>query len=195
MKNSTIKKIRYSLLLVSGILFIYLFWMNFSPIGEQTISYEFKENIFTEGLRPSTRVQEIECQKETGCTQKVFSDPVYFDLLMPRKFQSAKIELKYQDESEKEIKIGVRVGDEWQYFQETLVPQETMDGWTVGTASLDLKIANIQSNTATFMLSIPHIKDNAETINLKEIKLYLTRNTHSNKVRNKLNDWYDKAFK
>ena len=193
-KNKSLIYFRYILLAIAGVLFIYLLWMNFSPLGEQTITYKFEKNPFTEGLRPSTRINEIECQKGIGCSQVVFSDPVYFDLLLPRKFQSVKLEVQYQDTSQKEVKAGIRVGDEWQYFEETLAPQGIDSQWTTGTAVLNLKTANIQANKATFVLSAKHIKDNAETIQINEINFYLSRDTYSKRIKNKLHGWYAKMF-
>jgi hypothetical protein len=193
--NKFLKYVRLVLLVTAGVLFVYLLWMNFSPLGEQTITYSFEESPFVEGLRPSTRIQDIECQKNIGCSQVIFSDPIYFDLLLPRRFQSVKLEVKYQDPSEEEIRVGVRVGDEWQYYEETLVTQQTDNTWTTGVATLNLKIATIQANKATFVLSTKHIKDNPETIKIEEIKFHLKRDTYSKRIKSKLHDWYTKIFK
>ena len=193
--NKLLKHIRSILLIAAGVLFVYLLWMNFSPLGEQTITYSFKESPFTAGLRPSTRIQKIECQKNIGRSQVISSDPIYFDLLLPRRFQSVKLEIQYQDPSQEEIKVGIRVGDEWQYFEETLIRHQTNSAWTTGTAVLNLKIANIQANKATFVLSAKHIKDNSETIKIREIKFLLSRDTYSKRIKNKLHGWYAKTFK
>jgi hypothetical protein len=183
-QNKTIKYLRIGLIGLSAILLLFLLWQNYSPLGEQTITYEFRSNPFTDGLRPSTRIEPIECLE--NCSQKAFDDPVYFDILLTRYWQSAHVEIKYQDSKQGELKAGIKIGNEWQYFEEILIPQTLADGSILGQADFNLKMANTQSNLLTFVLSARHIKDNASFIEIEQIQIILERDTYTKRLLNRI---------
>ena len=62
------------------------------PSGKITYVYDFKkDNYFISKLTPDARVEERQNNK-----QKIIGDPVYFSLRTPRRFNKAKLTLKYK---------------------------------------------------------------------------------------------------
>lgn len=174
------------LIVIVTILFGYLFWMNFSPLGTQTITYKFDKSKFISQLRPSTRTSDIICKD--FCFQEAFNNPVYFDLFHPRRFKNARITMEFYDPAEKEVKIGVKIGNEFEYYEQTIESIKLEDGWLVGTVQLDLEKAKIKNNLTTFIISAEHIKNNEEKILIRQITLELEREAYFNKIINKINE-------
>lgn len=163
---------------LSAGLVIFLFWQNYSPAGEQTVDYDFTKNNFTAGLNPSTRVQKIVCDKIEGCSQEVFNDPTYIELIMPRRFQTADVKLTLDNPNNFDIYFGVKTGPGWQYAL-TKVDQN-------GNAHLDLSGAYINKRIVEFVLSIPSLKDNQYSVKLKDIKFTFKKDNLFQKILNKL---------
>lgn len=157
---------------------IFLFWKNYSPAGEQTVDYDFTKNNFTAGLNPSTRVQKIVCDKIEGCSQEVFNDPTYIELIMPRRFQTADIQLAMDNSNAFDVYLGVKTGPGWQYALSKIDQS--------GNAHLDLSDAYINNRVAKFILSIPSLKDNQYSIRIKDIKFTFKKDNLLKKILNKL---------
>ena len=85
-------KIRIILWSILACVILWLLYMAVVPSGKITYVYDFKkDNYFISKLTPDARVEERQNNK-----QKIIGDPVYFSLRTPRRFNKAKLTLKYK---------------------------------------------------------------------------------------------------
>ncbi|MFH1427185.1 MAG: hypothetical protein ABIG60_01495 [Patescibacteria group bacterium] len=89
---SKIIKFRIFLWLILAVVTFSLLYFGIVPGGKISYSYDFiKPSEFIKKLTPIERVLEIE-----NGTQKIIGDPVYFSLRTPRRFNKAKLIIKYR---------------------------------------------------------------------------------------------------
>lgn len=112
-------KIRLVFWAILLILIIWLVVMDIVPSGQITYAYNFsKYSDFITKLHPNDRLLPI-AQGE----QKVIGDPVYFSLRTPRKFDRAKLTLRYKNEADNLpiISVGVLVDKMlWRYLMQPI---------------------------------------------------------------------------
>lgn len=173
-QETTIKFSRILFLSLSVVLIVYLIWQNFSPLGSQTIVFDLKNNKFISKLNPSTRINDPVCD-ESQCTQTMFEDPVYFDLLLARNFNSLKIDLTYQAKSPIDIRIGMQTKEGWNYTIKNKKSISKSNGWQTADYYFPLSAAWKNKRHVNFLISAPEIKDNDKEIIIKELKFELQR--------------------
>ena len=106
MKNLIIK-FRIFLWLILASVVGWLLYMGVVPSGQISYVYNFnKPNYFIGKLMPEERVALI-----YDGSQKIIGDPVYFSLRTPRRFNKAKLILKYRHDKDTECPIGHSVSE------------------------------------------------------------------------------------
>ncbi|PIR13389.1 hypothetical protein COV49_02375 [Candidatus Falkowbacteria bacterium CG11_big_fil_rev_8_21_14_0_20_39_10] len=111
--NKFIVKLRIFLWLVLTVVVGSSFWLGIVPSGKIVYISDFeKENEFVQKLTPEERVKPAE-----NGTQKIIGNPVYFSLRTPRKFEKAKLTLKYKNSQNISLlEAGVLVDKQiWRY--------------------------------------------------------------------------------
>lgn len=176
MRNLGVKILQIIFLAAAIGLLIFLFWKNYSPLGQQTIVYNIGErSSFTAGLWPSTRVEKFTCVQPGGCSQKLFDNPVYINLLMPRPFQTLVVEMTYQNPDNVPVKLGIKSGPGWQFFEAPLETLGSSDEWQIAQSSFDLNRAYITQRQISLVVSAPQLKNRDHYLLIKQIKFILNR--------------------
>lgn len=174
-----LKTIRLILISFLLILLIYFTWTNFVPTGVLKIEKKIgKQSPYFSDFYPSVRIKEVEQEKTTGSEKIYFRrmiiDPVYFDLLMPRQFEKAKIKIKYQNPDQPLFQIGLkRIDRAWSFdFKELSSKGED---WTIGEVEFTLYPFLIDDRTLHFVLSSPDLDINLNEIKISDIEVTLER--------------------
>ena len=94
------KYIRIILIFIPIIILAVLFYKDFNPQGYLRIDYDFcRQSPFISKFSPHGRVLKI--KKDRGeCAQQMVIDPVYFDIRLPQKFDTARIKFWYRKDPE-----------------------------------------------------------------------------------------------
>lgn len=107
-------KLRIFFWSILAIIVFWLFWMAIVPSGSIVYFKDFSDekDEFILPLTPEERVELI-----FDGTQKIIGDPVYFFLRTPRRFEKAKMTIKYRNKSDLDIiETGVLMNkDLWQF--------------------------------------------------------------------------------
>ena len=114
-------KFRICLWLGLGIIVAWLFYMKIVPSGKISYVYDFKKpSRFINKLSPEDRVEPSSASSSVEATdgkkatedklksnysQKIIGDPIYFSLFTPRRFNKAKLILKYRQKQNNNIPI------------------------------------------------------------------------------------------
>jgi hypothetical protein len=100
------------------ILFISLIYRNFVFEGHLVVEYDFEnESPFISLLKPRGRVdQTIYTDENNDYYQKILIDPVYFDVKLPRQFDTAKVSIQYKNPYEPILELGIAPGEDSPYF-------------------------------------------------------------------------------
>ena len=190
------KVVRFSLILLFLALLSYLTWANFVPSGLLKIEKKInKPSPYFSDFYPSVRMKKIE-QDENGIFfQRMVIDPVYFDLLMPRQFEKAKVKIKYQNPNQPLFQIGLkRIDQPWTFdFRKLLspltnTPLPPLEGgigikglsskegdWTISENEFTLYPFLIDNRTLHFVLSSPDLDINLNEIKISDIEVTLER--------------------
>ncbi|MFA6170849.1 MAG: hypothetical protein WCW77_04820 [Patescibacteria group bacterium] len=111
------KIFRIAVWLVLALVAGWLSWQKIVPGGKISYTYDFtRDNYFIGKLSPSERVR----PPENG-TQVITGDPVYFSLTPPRRFEKARLIIKYKIESKDKnhappiIEAGILKDQFWHY--------------------------------------------------------------------------------
>lgn len=102
------------------------------------------------------------------------SQPVYFDLYLPRDFEQAKIEVEYKDEYGYQILIGPNMKTGWDTKALADLPSEG-NGYKIKSVDFGLTDKNINNGKLRFQILIPDLNDQEKGIYLKGVKVILTR--------------------
>lgn len=131
--NNKVLKIRIILWSVLGIVVLGLFYLGIVPSGKITYSYKpCVNNYFIKKFTPTERV---ECKDNI---LKIKGDPAYFSLRTPRRFEKAKVSVKFNDKNLGEhplIELGI-LADKlvWQYNLKPVsnkILDYLIDNWNV----------------------------------------------------------------
>jgi len=110
--DRSVLKIRIILWLILAIIIGWFGYMKIVPTGAISYTYDFSEpNYFIGKLTPAERV-------ETNKTEaKIKGDPIYFSLKTPRRFEQAKVAIKFKNAADFPImEIGLLNNkDSWNY--------------------------------------------------------------------------------
>jgi len=168
------KYFRLLLIILTLVLVGYLIWQNFSPIGSQVIIYGLQKNKFISPINPSTRIKPLACVNNE-CTQEMFNDPVYFDLLLARKFDSLKIKIYYKATEDIDIRIGMQTKEGWNYMIKNSDRISQDSGWDTAEYSFPLSVALVKQRHVNFLISAPGLKAHNSSIIIKQLTFDLSR--------------------
>jgi len=155
-------------------LIMFLFWQNFSPLGKQSIEFDLTKNQFVSVLNPSTRIEPVHCENNI-CTQIMHEDPIYFELLLARKFDSLRVKLFYRATFETEIRIGMQTKKGWNYMLKSPNSTTEQGDWSVAEYSFPLDAALVEGRKVNFMISAPSTRTDDVQIIIHKIELELNR--------------------
>ncbi len=118
-------------------------------------------------LKPQDRVK-------MSVVNEILIEPLHFDVYLPNYFDKAAVELEYKNPGKKEVLLGPSIKDGWDF--KTLAEEIAKeDGFTIGKAEFDLADKNINSGKLRFTLSIPGYQPESDKIEVKGVKVVLTR--------------------
>lgn len=187
--QSIVKLLRYTFIVGAVLILVFITWKNFSPLGEQVIEYNFETKTpFIQSILPLTRVEKIKCEKEIGCYQEIFNDPTYLEILMPRKFKTVTIQIQYQTDNDFPLKIGMQLYKNWGYDSKTSNIISEENGWLTSEVEFDLEKTYIEKRKASFAISMEPIKDNEETMRIRDMRFKFERITFASRVLDSMRD-------
>src|SRR3989339_687741 len=84
--------------------------------GQLEFTYDFsKDSAAITNLFPANRLTPVTFNK-SGFWQTIKQEPVYFETRLPQKFNTAQVEVVYQNSTEPLVQLGLKtLGDEWSY--------------------------------------------------------------------------------
>jgi len=108
---------RALILFVPLILFSWLIYRDLVVSGVLEAEYDFsKPSPFISYLRPQNRLGEILIDETAGTFQRIQSEPIYFDVRLPRNFSKAIVSLTYKNLDQNIIELGAMVDENlWQF--------------------------------------------------------------------------------
>jgi len=115
--NKLHKIIRIILILLPIFILSYLLDKEFVFSGKLVVVKNFRNNSpFISDFFPWERVGDIKRDEQRNYYQSIISEPVYFDLKLPRPFKKAKVEITYQNDNLPFFQIGAQASPyEWEY--------------------------------------------------------------------------------
>jgi len=150
MSHKTTRKI--SIATATSVL-MWLFWVNFIPLGTLAIQYDIGEkSSYVTDFRPGERM--IPFQTEDGETFHTLIDsPVFFHVRTPRPFQTATVDITYRAEKAITVSFGDQTGPElfeFVYEQLAIIP----DGqWHTTQITVDLGQLFYHTDTKRYQFS------------------------------------------
>lgn len=106
------------LLFIPVVTLLYAAWIYFSPNGERTFVYtpSDENHLFFSKIGPSERVEDPEKNLKKGWVyQRLIQEPGYFDLIMPRLYQKATVELTFKNKTQPAIYLGIKADEGFRY--------------------------------------------------------------------------------
>lgn len=186
------KYIRLILILIPLIILAGLIYQDINPQGYLKLSYDFcQPTPFISEFSPHGRVLDVQ-ENETGCTQAMVIDPVYFDLRLPQRFDEVRIKLWYQKDPSTPLQIGPAIDlDSWEWQLQDIHYLKTKDGWLFGQASYDLTELKLDRNRLRFLISSPGLDMGHGEIVFHRLELDLIKAPLTlNNWITRLNDWF-----
>lgn len=184
------KYIRTTLILVPIITLVFLIYKDFNPRGVLKVDYDFcREDPFISKFSPLGRVLAIEKNGEE-CRQQMVLEPVYFDVRLPQKFDSASLTLWYEKMPGTPLLAGPAADlDNWQWQLKKLVGTDT-NRQSFGSAEYNLKNIKLNNNRLRFLISSPGLDASGEKIIFKKIEIEFFKDQLSkNNYIQKIKDW------
>jgi len=170
------------LIIIPIFILVILFYKDFNPRGYLKVDYDFcREDPFVSKFSPQGRVLDI--QKNRGeCSQEMIIDPVYFDVRLPQKFNSARLKIWYKKNPQTLLKIGPAQNlSTWQwqlkdipdlgYPKSGMSSRTGIDGWQIGSANYDLSNIQLDKNNLRFIISSPGLDSSGEQIIFNKIEI------------------------
>lgn len=118
-----LKLVKFFLIAIRAVFFvcalIFLGWLVFKDLvvgGKLTANFDFKKaSPFISYLRPADRIS-VPMADKNDYYINIANQPVYFDVRLPRRFNVAKVKLKYQNLDQTIFEIGAMADkDRWQF--------------------------------------------------------------------------------
>lgn len=131
--NNKVLKIRIILWSVLAIVVLWLFYLGIVPSGK--ITYTYKPCVNDYFIKKFTPAERVECKDNI---LKIKGDPAYFSLKTPRRFETAKVSIKFNDKNLGDhplVEMGI-LADKlvWQYDLKPVVNKildYLIDNWEV----------------------------------------------------------------
>jgi hypothetical protein len=171
MTNNYLKIIRIVLICLAGLTVIFFISKDLAWLGKLEFQTDF--NKFT----PFISILKPQDQVEIKDLAYIKQEPVWFDIYMPRDFEVARLDFTYKNDYNYKIEVGPKIAEDnnpLQILDETGV---SVPANTLKTKSLefDLKSLPIRYGRLRFMITAPELKDENRGIEIKELKVSLSR--------------------
>ena len=106
--------------------------------------------------------------------QPIIHEPVYFDVLLPRRLRAARLRLIYRSENLDDLKIGLKInGSGWQYDLKSaaVAGQTDAQGWRTDEYIFSLDRAAIEKRRVRFIVSAPSLGHENALLYLKRAEI------------------------
>src|SRR3989338_10087689 len=166
------RKIRVGLYGVIAVLFLYFFVKDLNPSGELSVSYNLcRPSPYISEFSPHGRVLDIETH-DGHCTQRMVIDPVYVDVRLPQRYDTATMTVVFQKSDEQPVSAGPWISTaEWQWALQALDEIATSsDGWQTAVAQFDIRERPLDHRRLRFMLSSPGLSESGREVVLLEAR-------------------------
>lgn len=148
--------IRIACFALLGFLFAWIANQNIPFGGYKHVTYVFGDpGPIVSELQPVSRVGGKEIAPDGVSFQKMFEDPVYFDLITPVVYRRARVALIYNNHTPIPFRIGVRGDSANQYALYDITRTIDNGRWTTGYVDIDLAQAGWLSGKYRFVISAP----------------------------------------
>jgi len=180
MKISSGAKIyRIFLILIILLLGAWLIFKNLIITGELIVEKDFcSSSYLVSNLYPKNRVGLVERYGETECFQKIFIEPAYFKLKIPRTFDRVKVEITYQNPNHPILQLALiqkRINPlDWN-FQLRSLEYPISKEWRKGVVEFMAGSNYMNDHALEFMISAPGLTNARHEIKISKIKLWLYR--------------------
>lgn len=180
----------YRLILIFGVL-ILLAWLlqkNMVMQGTLSLSKDFCfESRFVSNLYPEERVGAVEKSEEGNCFQRIFVEPVYFRVKIPRTFDYAKVRVTYSNPKQKVFQLGLmkyrKFPLDWRFSLRDLnivqegegIVEEGENVWQTAEAEFVAGVEHLNDHALEFIFSAPGLTDSRYEIKIGKIEVELTR--------------------
>jgi hypothetical protein len=173
---SAYRYIRIILILIPIFFLGVLVYKDFVPSGHLVVGYDFCGlTPFVSDFSPHGRVLDIErvkTENETYCQQKMVIDPVYFDVRLPQRFNTARLTVWYQKTPTAKLQFGPAVDlSAWQWQLKDINYVRSENDWQVGVIEYDLSLSKMDNNRLRFLVSSPGLSANSGEIIFKKIEI------------------------
>lgn len=172
------RAIHIVLIAIPVVVFFWLLAKDFAFSGRLVMVYDFsRDSPFVKRPWPPGRLHPIEYDKKTrDYFQRMFVEPVTFDVKLPRKFKSATVELVYKKDTEQQLRLGIRMHPKkWAWEIRDLEEREE-DGWTVGRVVFEnLSTVDFAGNKLHFLVNAPGLFETKREILLTEIRVVVEK--------------------
>jgi hypothetical protein len=177
-EKNIIKLVRLILGLFFLILLSWLFYQNLVVRGELEIHRNFcSPSRLISNLYPEDRVGRPENQ-EGNCWQRIFVEPVYFKIKVPRTFSEIELEIVYQNSQHSVLQLGLMKKKknplDWE-FQLKKIKQEPSLEWQRAQVKFQGGAEYLTDHALEFMISAPGLTTARHEIKIKEITVRLSR--------------------
>ncbi|MCF7907020.1 hypothetical protein K9K85_01935 [Patescibacteria group bacterium] len=177
-EKNIIKLLRLILGVFFLILLSWLFYQNLVVRGELRVHRNFcLPSRLISKLYPEDRVGRIERQEE-NCWQRIFVEPVYFKIKVPRTFSEIELEIVYQNYQHSALQLGLMKKKhnplDWE-FQLKKVKQEPSLEWQRAQVKFQGGAEYLTDHALEFMISAPGLTAARHEIKIKEITVHLSR--------------------
>lgn len=169
------RSIRMILIAIPVVVLFWLITKDFAFSGKLSVAYDFShDSPFVKRLWPPGRLRDITYDKKThDYFQRMFVEPVTFDVRLPRKFQAATVDLVYKKDEAQPLRLGVRLDPEkWSWAIYDVKPISQEGEWMVGRVRFDdLTTADFSGQKLHFLVNAPGLFEAGREITLTEIRV------------------------
>ena len=177
----------YTILLIIGVLFFFgwLIYKNLVVTGKLFLVNDFcNESQVISNLYPENRVGGVEKENDI-CSQRIFTEPVYFKVKISRTFSKAKIKVVYEDEGQSLVQLGLMKRKitplDWRFdlqsTEDQIINHISKDNLEEQSAEFSVGLDDITDHSLEFIISVPGLTDGRHQIKIRRIEVELSRST------------------
>jgi len=172
---------RISLILCVIVLGIWLMYKNLVMAGELIVEKDFcSSSRLISDFYPENRVGLIEERGGTECFQRIFIEPAYFKLKVPRTFERVRVEIIYQNPEHPILQLALmqkRINPlDWNFKLKPLESPISKE-WKKGAVEFMAGLNYMNDHALEFMISAPGLTHARHEIKIKKIKVWLYRSS------------------
>ena len=142
---------------------------------------------FISNFYPEMRVGTIGKDENKDCWQKVFVEPVYFKIKIPRTFDKVKVKITYNNQAQEILRLGImktRTNPlDWRFILKTLEDgidnkknqKLNQNAWQEKELEFDIGADYINDGGLEFIISAPGLTESRYEIGIKRIEAEFSR--------------------